>query len=149
MDHLMISEIWALSEGFTHSLSLVSFSFRMTSLWNLKLRLLSRHTHYINIASSIRVWVFSWRLNGNTWQKPHHNEYICKVSCVWITWCLFRPECYLMHLPHLLHFLSLDYEFPDDMTNETCIEALVTYITFTSFLSCTGYLMVPFRSTAL
>ena len=108
-------------------------------VYNLSIRLLSRHTHYINIVSSIRVWVFSWRLNGNTWQKPHHNEYICKVSCVWITWCLFRPECYLMHLPHLLHFLSLDYEFPDDMTNETCIEALVTYITFTSFLSCTGY----------
>ena len=38
---------------------------------------------------------------------------------------------------HLLHFLSLDYEFPDDVTNETYIEALVTYITFTSFLSYT------------
>ena len=38
-----------------------------------------------------------------------------------------------------LHLLSLHYEFPDDVTNETCIEALVTYITFTSFLSCTGY----------
>ena len=50
---------------------------------------------------------------------------------------------------HLLHFLSLDYEFPDDVTNETCIEAVVTYITFTSFLSCTGDLMVPLSFTAL
>ena len=50
---------------------------------------------------------------------------------------------------HLLHFLSLDYEFPDDVTNETYIEALVTYITFTSFLSCTADLMVLLRFTAL
>ena len=42
-------------------------------VYKLSIRLLSRHTHYINIVSSIRVWVFSWRLNGNTWQKPHHN----------------------------------------------------------------------------
>ena len=48
----------------------------------------------------------------------------------------------------LLHFLSLDYEFPDDVTNETCIEAVVTYIPFTFFLSCTGNLMVPLRFTA-
>ena len=51
--------------------------------------------------------------------KPHHSEYICKVSCVWITWCLLRPECYLVHCPTYLHFLSLDYQFPDDVTNET------------------------------
>ena len=49
---------------------------------------------------------------------------------------------------HLLHFLSLDYEFPDDVT-ETCIEAVVTYITLTFFLSCTGNLMVPLRFIAL
>ena len=52
-------------------------------------------------------------------------------------------------LPHLLYFLSLDYEFPDDVINETCIEAVVTYITFTFFLSCTGNLMVPLRFIAL
>ena len=94
---------------------------------------------------------------------PWRQEYwvVCHSLFHWTTFCQTSPPwpahlglprrhgLVSLHLPHSLHLRSLRYEFPDGVTNETCIEALVTYITFTSFLSCTDYLMVPLRFTAL
>ena len=118
------------------TLEWVAISFANAWKWKVKVKSRSR----------IRLLATPWT---SAYQAPPSMGFSRQEYWSGVPLPSLRPECYLMHLPHSLRLISLHYEFPDDVTNETCIEALVTYITFTFFLSCTGYLMVPFRSTAL